>query len=287
MSIKKDLFPLEGVSPRPFLKWAGGKQQLLHQFEPFWPRQSGGYLEPFVGSGAVFFHLWNTRRLPKKVTLFDRNEELINVYKVVRDDVDKLINTLASHKKNHGREYYYRIRSLDRQKVVLNNLERAARTIYLNKTCFNGLYRVNSKKQFNVPMGSYTDPPVLQEELLRAASLALQQVRTEVLDFREIVAKARPGDFLYLDPPYEPVSKTASFTNYTSEAFDNDDQRDLASVFSELDRKGCFCMLSNSYTPLILQLYCKYRIEVVWARRAVNSNAAGRGRVREVVVLNY
>lgn len=272
---------------RPFLKWVGGKQQLLAQFEAFFPASWDRYLEPFVGGGAVFFHLWNAGRLAGPSLLFDNNEELINVFRIVKDRPDELIQALAVHKEKHDKAYYYMIRNLDRQDARLSDVERAARTIYLNKTCYNGLYRVNGKGQFNVPMGSYRDPQILYPDVLLAANTALQGAHLEVRDFRQVVDLARAGDFVYLDPPYDPVSKTASFTGYTAGNFGDQDQRDLADVYWQLAQKGCLCMLSNSYTPFILELYREFRIETVQARRAVNSDANGRGNIREVVVLNY
>jgi len=272
---------------RPFLKWVGGKQQLLAQFEAYLPTDFRRYCEPFVGGGAVFFHLWNTGRVPKQTFLFDNNYELVNAYLVVRDKVDELIETLAIHKERHDKKYYYKVRRLDRQEFELNDVERAARTIYLNRTCYNGLFRVNSKGQFNVPIGSYINPQVLYKDVLRAASAALRGINIELRDFRSIVDFVQAKDFLYFDPPYDPLSKTASFTGYTSNSFDEEDQRELARVFALLAKKGAFVMLSNSNTPLILELYRKFRIETVHAKRAVNSDANGRGSIPEVVVLNY
>lgn len=272
---------------KPFLKWVGGKQQLLSQFEAHFPVDFERYIEPFVGGGAVFFHLWNSERLPNKIFLFDNNEELINTYQVVRDKVDELIDILAQHKARHSKDHYYHTRNLDRRNAHLTDQERAARTIYLNRTCYNGLYRVNSKGQFNVPMGSYKNPQILYEDVLRAAHIALQGVSIEAADFRDMVNLAQAGDFFYFDPPYDPVSKTASFTSYTSNSFKDGDQQDLARVFRQLTEKGCFCMLSNSCTPLILDLYREFQIEMVQAKRAVNSDANGRGHISEVVVLNY
>jgi len=169
----------------------------------------------------------------------------------------------------------------------LSDVERAARTIYLNKTCYNGLYRVNSKGQFNVPIGSYKNPRIRDEDTLRAASAALQGVCVEVGDFRAIVDSAQTGDFFYFDPPYDPLSKTASFTSYTAGSFRDEDQRDLADVFAQLSEKGCRCMLSNSYTPFVRELYQDFAIETVLANRAISSDPNGRGGIREVVVLNY
>jgi DNA adenine methylase len=277
---------------KPFLKWAGGKQQLLAQFESLFPsansdRAFGRYFEPFVGGGAVFFYLWSRNRLPRYVFLFDNNEELINTYLVIRENVEELVRLLATHQRRHSREYYYKIRKQDRQDVALSDIERAARTIYLNRTCYNGLYRVNRKGQFNVPIGSYENPKVLYEETLRSASLALQSVSIAATDFETVLDYAQAGDFFYFDPPYDPVSKTASFTGYTAGDFGDEDQRRLARVFRRLSERGCLCMLSNSYTPFILELYRDFRIETVQAIRAINSDANRRGNIKEVVVLNY
>ena len=272
---------------KSFLKWAGGKQQLLSQLEKYFPANFNRYLEPFVGGGAVFFHLWNTDKLPERKFLFDNNEELVNAYCIVRDKLGELISLLTTHQTNHSKEYFYQIRSLDRQDIKLSDVERAARTIYLNRTCYNGLYRVNSKRQFNVPIGSYKNPKILYEDVLEAASLALQNVSIKVMDFREVTALAQTSDFFYFDPPYDPISETASFTGYTADSFRQADQRELAKVFAELTDKGCSCMLSNSYTPLIRELYRHFEIKIVNARRSVNSDANGRGNIREIVVLNY
>ncbi len=272
---------------KPFIKWVGGKQQLLTQFEAYFPPTFHRYLEPFVGGGAVFFHLWNTRRLPGQALLRDNNAELINAYRVVRDQVDDLIRSLAEHQSHHSKTYYYQIRGLDREAAELSDVAKAARTIYLNRTCYNGLYRVNRRGEFNAPMGNYKAPRILRENVLRAASAALQQTTPAAGDFREIADLAQPSDFVYFDPPYAPLSKTANFTGYTAESFQDSDQRDLAEVFTQLTNRGCLCMLSNAYTPLILELYRPFRVETVYARRAVNSDAGGRGAIKEVVVLNY
>jgi DNA adenine methylase len=272
---------------RPFMKWVGGKSQLLSQFDALFPPTFCRYLEPFVGGGAVFFHLWNMAKTPSEVFLFDNNDELVNAYLVTRDSVDALLEGLALHKERHSQEYYYKIREIDRENGTRNNIDRAARTIYLNRTCYNGLYRVNSKGQFNVPMGSYLNPQILNEDVIRTASASLQGVNIELRDFRTMVDLAKPQDFFYFDPPYDPLSKTASFTGYTSDSFGSEEQRALAQVFARLAKKGAFVMLSNSDTPFIRQLYKKFRVETVQARRAVNSDASRRGSIQEVVVLNY
>jgi len=274
---------------KPFVKWAGGKAQLLKQLDSYFPRaaQLGRYFEPFVGGGALYFHLWNTKRVPDQASLFDINDELINAYRVVRDQTDQLIALLGAHQARHSRDYYYQMRDLDPSSNALSAAERAARTIYLNRTCYNGLYRVNSQGQFNVPMGSYRSPPIVREAALRAASAALQGVHVEAKEFDSVLDLARPGDFFYFDPPYDPVSRTACFTGYSPGAFRDEDQRRLASVFGELSRKGCLCMLSNSHTPLIVKLYHGFRLEIVQASRPINSDTGGRGAINEVVVLNY
>jgi DNA adenine methylase len=272
---------------RPFVKWVGGKQQLLPQLEPLFPVNFRRYFEPFVGGGAVFFRLWNTGRLPSQVFLFDNNPELVNAYVVARDQVDALIEALAIHQQLHSKSHYYKVRGLDREKAQLNEVDKAARTVYLNRTCYNGLFRVNSKGQFNVPIGSYASPQILLENVIRTAGAALQGVIVEIRDFRDIMQFARPRDFFYFDPPYDPLTKTASFTSYTAESFGEDDQRALADIVSSLSAKGAYVMLSNSKTPLILDLYKRFRIETVQAKRAVNSDASGRGCIEEVVVLNY
>ena len=269
---------------RPFLKWAGGKRQLLSQFARFYPEDVRRYCEPFVGSAAVFFDL--QARFPKlRAILSDNNEALIRCYEAVRDDVEGLIRSLRQHKARHGKDHYYKVRG--RSTNRLKGLQRAARLIYLNKTCFNGLYRVNARGEFNVPMGSYSNPAILREESLRRASAALQGVRFSARDFGDCLRDARKGTFVYVDPPYHPVSRTAYFTGYTEGGFGEEEQRRLSRLFADLHRKGCLVMLSNSDTPLIRRLYRGFRIRRVTARRAINSNSSRRGAISELVVMNY
>jgi DNA adenine methylase len=272
--------------PVPFLKWAGGKTQLLPQLEPLYPAPEGvrRYIEPFVGSAAVFFHVRSLLR-PGQVILSDNNEELIHVYRAVRDDVKSLIRRLSRHKAAHSREHYYAVRRENPARMPPSS--RAARLIYLNKTCFNGLYRVNSRGEFNVPMGRYSDPPILDARNLRAVSAALRGVDLRVAHFSEVLEFARAGDFIYFDPPYHPLSATSYFTAYTKGSFGEADQRELARVYRELDRRGCLVMLSNSAAPLIEKLYKGFDVRKVYARRSINSNATRRGQIQEVVVLNY
>lgn len=270
-----------------FVKWAGGKRQLIDQFKPLFPRKFNRYLEPFVGSGAVFFYIIQNFK-PKEIILSDINEELINAYKIIKTDVEKLIIELKQHKEYHlakGKPYYLTIRATNPKD--LPKLERAARFIYLNKTCFNGLYRVNSKGQFNVPMGAYKNPSIVQEEKLRLASKLLKNVKLKVMSFEKVLTLAKKGDFIYFDPPYYPLKNKNSFTNYTKDSFMEKEQEKLAEVFINLDRKGCLVMLSNSDTKFIKDLYHKYNIKLVQATRMINSDGKNRGKINEIVVTNY
>jgi len=277
----------------PFLKWAGGKSKLVGQLEPLLPPEFGRYIEPFVGGGAVFFHLHNTGRLAGGAVLADLNAELMNCYRVVQDHTGlaELIERLRRHARHAlDKDYYYRVRAWDRKPGYANRgpAERAARTIFLNKTCYNGLYRQNSKAQFNVPYGKWSRPPrVLNEANLHACDRALQAAELHNEGFEACLDWARPGDFVYLDPPYDPLSPTASFTTYTGATFGRRDQERVASVFRDLDGRGCRLLLSNSDTPLIRRLYQGFRSETILARRAINSNASRRGPIPELAVMNY
>jgi len=270
-----------------FVKWAGGKGQLIEQFIPLFPKKIERYFEPFVGSGAVFFYIIQKFQ-PKEIFLSDINEELINTYIVIRDDVERLIIELKQHKEYHladGKKYYYEIRSVDPTK--LPDLERAARFIYLNKTCFNGLYRVNSQGKFNVPMGDYKNPEVFQEEKLRRISALLKKVTIKIMSFEKIVPLVKKGDFVYMDPPYYPLKKGKSFTTYTKGNFLEKEQELLAQVFTKLSEKGCVCMESNSDTEFIRKLYDRFNIQVVHAKRMINSDKNGRKEINELVIKNY
>jgi DNA adenine methylase len=277
--------------PSPFVKWAGGKGQLLPQFQPYFPARFERYIEPFVGGGAVFFHLYNQDRLSEKeVVLIDHVEELINGYRVVQSQVEALIEELERHEPHkRDADYYYRVRAWDRHPAYgqRSDLERAARFLFLNRTCYNGLYRVNRKGQFNVPFGRHANPRVCNAGNLRAASRALQGVTLALGDFCRCLEWAGPGDLIYLDPPYHPLSDTSSFTSYTPSAFDVEDQRRLADLYRELDSRGCQVMLSNSCTPLIRELYQGYAQVEVQAIRAISSKGDGRGAIPELLVLNW
>ncbi len=276
----------------PFLKWAGGKSQLLEQYAPLLPAGPvATYFEPFVGSGALFFAL-RGRDFARRYVLSDVNPELVNVYRAVRDELPALIALLEAHRAAHAADshaHYYAVRDRDRDPgwpESVTPLERAARMIYLNKTCFNGLWRVNSRGHFNVPLGRYTNPPILDEGKLRAASAALQGVDIAVRDFRDVAAAARPGDFVYFDPPYVPLNATSNFTSYAQRAFGEPEQRALAEVFRALARNGVQAMLSNADAPLVHALYHDFRVVTVSARRAINARASARGAITEVVILS-
>jgi DNA adenine methylase len=273
---------------QPFLKWAGGKSQLLEQFESFFPSSIRSYSEPFLGGGAVFFHL--KARFPKmRAVLRDNNAELINCYQVVRDEVDQLMRQLDQHLQEfraQGEPYYYKVRG---QQQLNGTAERAARMIFLNKTCYNGLWRVNGRGQFNVPIGSYRPEKVslYDRSNLLASSRALREVDLAVQDFGQTLIAAKANDFIYVDPPYYPLSRTANFTSYTQEVFGQAEQKRLAELFTEAAGRGAQLMLSNSDTPLTRQLYAGFNLQTVQARRAVNCDGAKRGRISELVVLSY
>jgi len=278
------------VKASPFLKWAGGKGQLLSQFEPYFPAHFAGYVEPFLGGGAVFFHLYNQGRLEgKQVVLLDRLEELINCYRVVRDRPEAVIAELRRHETYKlDEDYYYGLRAWDRRPDYARRgpVQRAARFIFMNRTCYNGLYRVNSKGQFNVPFGRYRNPRVCDAVRLRAASHALQGVHLLAGDFDRCLEVAEEGYLVYLDPPYHPLSETANFTSYTANDFDAADQRRLAALYRALDRRGCRLMLSNSCTPFVQGLYQGYEQAQVQARRPISARGDGRGAIPELLVMN-
>lgn len=273
------------VEAPPFLKWVGGKAQLLAQFDKFLPARVDRYFEPFIGGGAVFFHL--KHRFPQmRAFLRDINPELINAYMAVRDFPHELMRRLDTHLTRFRADrvnYFYLVRAqhhLPAGEIV----ERAARMIFLNKTCFNGLWRVNARGEYNVPIGSQINPNLYDEENILAASLALQGVHLAVQDFRDTLSQTRRGDFAYIDPPYVPISATASFTSYTKEDFGAEEQRELAALFADAARRGVRLMLSNSDVPFVRNLYREFTIHTVSARRAINCDGSKRGSVNEVVI---
>ena len=267
---------------RPVLKWAGGKRQLLPELLARLPQSFNGYHEPFVGGGAVFFELVAQGRIATAY-LSDANPSLIDVYLGLRDGVDDVIAALRQHR--YERDYYYQMRAL--RPADLSLPQRAARIIYLNKTCYNGLYRENRRGQFNVPFGRYKNPTICDEPNLRAAARALQGADIARQHFSTVLDHARPGDFVYFDPPYHPLSPTANFTAYDRHGFGPHDQRRLRDVFAALGERGVRAMLSNSDTPFVRELYSGFRVDQVYVARAVNSKANGRGKVAEVIVWNY
>lgn len=269
---------------RPFLKWVGGKRYLLSEIHKRIPKFTN-YYEPFLGGGAVVFSLQ-----PKKAILNDFNSDIINVYKIIKEDVEKLIKELRKHKNES--DYFYKIRSLDRDEEKfskLSDVEKAARVIFLNKTCFNGLFRVNSQGQFNAPFGRYKNPNYINAEVLRAINKFLNENEIIILNksFEKLLSKIKKGSFVYLDPPYDPVSDTASFTGYSLNGFDKEDQKNLKEFCDKLDKKGVKFLLSNSATKFIKELYKDYTIEIVKVPRSINSDPTKRGKVDEVLVRNY
>lgn len=271
------------LSPRPFLKWAGGKSQLITQYKPYFPETFKTYYEPFLGGGAIFFHL-----LPEKAILTDINPELINCYLCVKNEVEKLIELLEEHQYNHAlspKEYYYKMRRLWGEG---NPVERAARLIYLNKTCYNGLYRENSQGKFNVPMGNYKFPKICHPELLRSVSVALKKAEIAVSSFENVLNFAKSSeDFVYFDPPYYPLSSTSNFTAYSRYNFNESEQIKLRDTFAELARRGVKVMLSNSDCSFIRELYKDFNISEISATRAINSNGKKRGKISEILVTSY
>jgi DNA adenine methylase len=275
----------KGVEAQPFLKWAGGKASLLRQLEEFLPHEIDRYFEPFLGGGAVFFYL--KHRFPDmRPFLRDSNKELINCFRAVRDRPEDLMRLLDEHSKAfraEGDSYFYAVR---KQHDLTDDLARAARTIFLNKACFNGLWRVNAKGEFNTPVGSNKSPNLYSRDNLLAASGALQNAQLEVQDFRKTLDEARRGDFIYFDPPYLPVSVYSDFKRYTPDQFRDADQVELARVFRELDAKGCRVVLTNSEHPRTRELYAGFSIHVVSAPRFINCKPGGRGNVSELVIAN-
>lgn len=271
--------PLSQTSPRPFLKWAGGKSKLIPQYRPYLPQEFVNYFEPFLGGGALFFAL-----LPKSAYLGDINGNLINLYTCIRDDVEVLITSLKVHQANHKKDYYYQIRAANPD----NKIERASRLLYLNKTCFNGLYRENSKGQFNVPIGSYKNPKICDPNLLRHSSQALANKHIANYSFERVLDEARGyQDFVYFDPPYYPLNPTSNFTSYSRHSFGEKEQIKLQEVFTQLANRGVQVMLSNSDCSFIRDLYQDYQIREILAARAINSKAERRGRIKELLITSY
>jgi DNA adenine methylase len=271
---------------QPFLKWAGGKRRLLPKIRECLPSKYDLYFEPFVGAGAVLFDLQ-----PQIALINDANKELINCYQVIKRDPEKLIAHAQQHP--NTKTHFYQLRSLDREPSfsTLSPLERASRIIFLNKTCYNGLFRVNSRGQFNVPFSKYSNPRIVDEVTIRAVSQYFNKAKIEMssADFEEALSGAGPGDFIYLDPPYDPLSDTSSFTGYNLPSFDREQQRRLKGVCDDLTHRGCKILLSNSATEFIRGLYSnkrRYTITEVEASRNINSVGTARGKITELLIFN-
>lgn len=268
----------------PFLKWVGGKGKLRSRLEALLPPgvEQRRHVEPFVGGGALFFS-----RAPKRALLCDINHDLVQTYVAVRDELDSVLRQLMRLARGHDRDAYYEARERYNKHAHASTAERAALFIYLNKTCFNGLYRVNKRGHFNVPMGRYEKPAIADAPTLKAASKRLARADIRCTPFEALIKEVKPGDFVYLDPPYEPLSRTSSFTAYAQNGFTRDDQTRLRDVFRELDRRGSKLMLSNSDVPFIRELYQGYQIDQVLVPRAVSCAANRRGPVPELIIRNY
>lgn len=270
---------------KPVVKWVGGKRQLLPQLLQRMPENYGTYCEPFIGGGALLFAVQ-----PKRAIINDYNAELVNLYTVIKNDCEALISDLRKHK--NEADYYYEMRALDRdfeKWQSLSDVERASRFVFLNKTCFNGLYRVNSQGFVNTPFGRYKNPTICPEDDLRGISEYFTKSKVKILcgDYRKAVKKLKSGDFVYFDPPYDPISPTASYTGYTENGFTKQNQIELAETCKALDEKGVFFMLSNSATDFIKEQYQGFNIDIVKAKRAINCKGDGRAPVEEVIVRNY
>ena len=272
---------------KPFVKWAGGKRQIMDKLKNYIPFEFNTYYEPFVGGGALLFEL-----SPKNAVINDFNKELMNIYECIKDEnkYTKMCNELNHYEANHSEEFYFEIRNKDRDKTKFNKIadyKRAARTIYLNKACFNGLYRVNSKNEFNVPFNKKTKVNTYDAQNLGIihSYLNFNNVKMLNCDFEEAVKEAKKGDFIYFDPPYD--SDTTTFNSYTEDGFGKDEQIRLANVYKDLDAMGCYVMLSNHNTKLVNELYKDYNIYIIEAKRNINANGKKRGNVEEVIITNY
>ena len=272
---------------KPFIKWVGGKRQLIPQFKNMnllppidFDINKNTYFEPFVGGGAIFFEI-----TPINSIISDLNSQLIITYNSVKNDVEKLIEKLKTYK--NEKEFFLEARNWDTNK--LSEIEIASRFIYLNKTAFNGMYRVNKTGKFNVPFGKYSNPLICDEDNLRSASTILQNVKILNRGYKEVLKDAKEQDFIYLDPPYHPLNPTSSFTNYTSNGFNENDQKELRDTYIELSNRGCYVLLSNSDTEFIRELYNKegIKIQTVQAGRAINSDSTKRGKISELIISNY
>ncbi|MCK9293404.1 MAG: Dam family site-specific DNA-(adenine-N6)-methyltransferase [archaeon] len=281
---------------KPFIKWAGGKTQLINKIEPELPIKINRYFEPFLGGGSVLLFILQKYN-PKEVIVSDVNYELINTYNIIKNNVEELINYLEIYKNKHSEKFYYTIRGLEstttkklKIKVLsdsnLSEIESAAKFIYLNKTCFNGLYRVNKENKFNVPLGKYKNPEIYNKENLLKLSKLLKNIEIKCFSYEKIKDLVKKDDFIYFDPPYDQINNN-SFTTYTEFDFIRKDQEKLKDFFDFLNKKGCKVLLSNSSTDFIKSLYKNYTIKEIDARRMINSDSSKRGNIKEVLIKNY
>jgi len=274
--------------PKPFVKWAGGKRQLIPVLNKEFPQKFGTYFEPFLGGGAVLFHLLS-QNPNQKCSVSDLNSDLVLTYITIRDRVEELISSLKKHSKKYSDDknsYYYKIREQEPKEQI----EKSSRLIFLNRTCFNGLYRVNSKGKFNVPLGRYSNPNIVNEENLMAVNRILQSQKITITcrDFSSILGDAKKDDFIYFDPPYQPVSQTANFTSYTNRDFNFEDLKRLADLCNDLDSKGCKVVLSNSNTSEVKDMFDRnWKIKKIQVNRAINSDSKKRTGHSELVIKNY
>ena len=274
--------------PKPFVKWAGGKRQLIPVLNKQFPQKFGTYFEPFLGGGAVLFHLLS-QNPNQKCSVSDLNSDLVLTYITIRDRVEELISSLKKHSKKYSDDknsYYYKIREQEPKEQI----EKSSRLIFLNRTCFNGLYRVNSKGKFNVPLGRYSNPNIVNEENLMAVSRILQSQKITITcrDFSSILGDAKKDDFIYFDPPYQPVSQTANFTSYTNRDFNFEDLKRLADLCNDLDSKGYKVILSNSNTSEVKDMFDRnWKIKKIQVNRAINSDSKKRTGHSELVIKNY
>jgi len=270
---------------QPFVKWVGGKRQLLTEIEMHLPKQFSRYYEPFIGGGALLFHLQ-----PKNAVINDSNEELINLYRTIKESPEELIIDLRKHK--NEKDYFYHVRALDRNKneyLKLTTIQRASRLIFLNKTCYNGLFRVNRSGEFNTPFGRYKNPNIVNDITIRAVSHYLSKNNISILnaDYQKSLSMIQRDALVYFDPPYDPLSDSAKFTGYTKHGFNKEHQINLKKLCDKLHNKGVKFLLSNSSTEFIKDLYSDYSIFPVQANRIINSKSSGRGKITEVLVKNY
>lgn len=276
------------TEPKPFVKWAGGKRQLIQTIDRHIPSEFGTYFEPFLGGGAVLLHLLG-KNPQMKCRVSDLNSDLVLSYVTIRDRVEELITSLENHAKNYHKNpdsYYYGVRESEPK----NQIEKVSRLLFLNRTCFNGLYRVNSKGKFNVPLGRYSNPNIINEDNLLSVSRILQSKKIQIIcrDFTAVLTDAKKGDFVYFDPPYQPVSKTASFTSYTNKDFTYEDLENLVKVSEKLSDKGCKVLHSNSDSKEVKELFSKdWKITEVSVNRAINSNSTKRTGQKELLIKNY